>query len=67
VALTARSLHCRDFVRLHSYFHHPDEPAGMPAHDPEETSAVSTRCDAASLGAACDVSRIVTEARPFGV
>ena len=30
MALTARSLHCRDSVRLQSYFHRPDEPVSTP-------------------------------------
>jgi len=34
MALTARSLHCRDSVRLQSYFHRPDEPVSTPARDP---------------------------------
>jgi hypothetical protein len=34
LALTARSLHCRDSVRLQSYFQRPDEPVGTPARDP---------------------------------
>jgi hypothetical protein len=37
MALTARSLHCSGSVRLQSYFHRPDEPAGMPVHDPIPT------------------------------
>jgi len=34
LALTARSLYCRDSVRLQSYFHRPDEYVSMPALDP---------------------------------
>jgi hypothetical protein len=35
MALTARSLHCRDSVRLHSYFHRTGEPVSTPARDPK--------------------------------
>jgi hypothetical protein len=38
MALTARSLHCRDSVRLQSYFHRPYEPVSMPARDPQQSS-----------------------------
>jgi len=33
LAMTARSLHCRDSVRLQCYFHRSDELASMPARD----------------------------------
>ena len=39
-ALTARSLHCRNSVRLQGYFPRPDEPVSTPVLDPEETSIV---------------------------
>ena len=32
------TLHCRDSVRLQSYFHRPDEPVRTPARDPTQTS-----------------------------
>ena len=38
LALTARSLHCRDSVRLQSYFHRPDEPVSTPPRDPDRPS-----------------------------
>jgi hypothetical protein len=41
VALTARSLRCRDTVRLQCYVHRPDEPVSMPARDPNQTCALS--------------------------
>jgi hypothetical protein len=38
--LTARSLHCRDSVRLQSYFHRPDEPVSTPARAPNQTRSI---------------------------
>ena len=41
MALTARSLHCRDSVRLHSYFHRTGEPVSTPARDPDLTPGIT--------------------------
>ena len=41
MAQTARSLHCRDSVRLQSYFHRPDEPVSTPARDPQLPSGLT--------------------------
>ena len=48
LALTARSLHCRDSVRLQSYFHRPDEPVRTPARDPKQTRCRELRADHSS-------------------
>src|SRR5262245_22030755 len=57
LALIASSLRCSDSVRLRCYLHHPGEPFGRRAHDPERNRE-------RRRGSANGVRRYETRARP---